>query len=192
VLRHNAARNVIYRAAASGGLNPDLEKAGLLPPRPEDTEDSGLRRPADVYIPSWDGGVPAAFDLAITSPHRAPILREAARSGGAAANQYEITKKLHLNTENLCRDQGISFIPLVAETSGGWGPSGLKTITKLAKRMSLTSEQPASLMVSQLLESLCTAIRRANARAVLKRSRVQCESFSTLLTAADILAAAEA
>ena len=135
------------------------------------------------------GGLPAAFDLAITSPHRAAILREASQTRGAAAKDYESIKKQHLNTEHLCTEQGISFLPLVAETSGGWGPTGLKTITKLAKRIALSTEQPASIVMSQVLESLCAAIRRANARAVLKRMRTDCADLVTALSAADVLAA---
>ena len=98
-------------------------------------------------------------------------MAEAARAVGVAAIQYEGTKRQHLNTAEHCRSQNLSFIPLVAETSGGWGPSGLKTISKLANRTSLISERSASLVFTQLLESLCVAIRWANARAVLKRSQ---------------------
>ena len=70
VARHNAARNTVYRTSATAGLGPDLEKADLLPPRPDDPRGANgrnLRRPADVYIPTWEGGIPAAFDLAISS-----------------------------------------------------------------------------------------------------------------------------
>ena len=90
------------------------------------------------YIPTWEGGILAAFDLAITSPHRADILANAARTAGAAATQYEETKRTFLNTATVCTSQGNKFLPLVAETSGGWGPAGLKTLSKLAKRRSHT------------------------------------------------------
>ena len=52
VCRHNAARNLVGRFAAAAGCNPELERPGLLPPRPRDDRAIG-RRPADVYIPSW-------------------------------------------------------------------------------------------------------------------------------------------
>ena len=96
---------------------------------------------------------------------------------------------MFLNTAAVCSAQGIKFVPLVAETSGGWGPSGLKTISKLAKRTALISEQSVSVVFSQLLEGLCMAIRRANARAVLKRSQGHMAELSPiLLSAADALA----
>ena len=108
----------------------------------------------------------------------------AARTVGAAAAQYEDIKRGFLNTASACDSQGIGFLPLVAETSGGWGPTGLKTISKLAKRISLISGQSASLVFSQSLEGLCVAIRRANARAVLKRSEGHMAEISSILLSA--------
>ncbi|CAK0887833.1 unnamed protein product, partial [Prorocentrum cordatum] len=52
VCRRNASRNLVGRFAAAAGCNPELERPGLLPPRPGDDRAIG-RRPADVYIPSW-------------------------------------------------------------------------------------------------------------------------------------------
>ena len=109
------------RLAGEAGANPELEKAGLLPPSP-DQPDADRRRPTDVYLPSWFGGVPAALDLAITSPQRQDTFADAAVHVGAAAEAYELYKRSDLNTEADCRAQGIAFVPLVAETSGGWGP----------------------------------------------------------------------
>jgi hypothetical protein len=58
--RHHTARNLIGRLAGEASANPELEKAGLLPLGP-DQPDADLRRPADVYLPYWFGGVPAAL-----------------------------------------------------------------------------------------------------------------------------------
>ena len=137
-----------------------------------------------MYVPTWEGGSPAAFDLAVTSPQRADIVASAAREAGAAATHYEGVKRNYLQTADVCASQGISFVPMVAETSGGWGPTGLKTISKLAKRKALITEQSASVVFSHLLESLCVAIRRANARAVLKRSQGHMAEISPLLLSA--------
>ena len=138
----------------------------------------------------WEGGVPAVFDLAITSPQRADVVASAARTAGAAASQYEDVKRNYLGMAGSCLAQGITFVPMVAETSGGWGPTGLKTISKLAKRITLTSEQSASTVFSQLLETLCVVIRRANARAVLKRSQGHLAEISpVLLSASEAMAA---
>ena len=112
------------------------------------------------------------------------MLAEAAQTAGSAATQYEGFKRQYLNTAEVCTSQGITFTPLVAEVTGGWGPTGLKTISKLAKRTALASEQSASMVFSHLLESLCVAIRRANAQAVLKRSRGHGAEISPILLSA--------
>ncbi|CAK0794741.1 unnamed protein product, partial [Prorocentrum cordatum] len=63
VCPRNAARNLVGRFAAAAGCNPELERPELLPPRPDDDRAFG-RRPADVHIPSWHRGTPAAYDFA--------------------------------------------------------------------------------------------------------------------------------
>ena len=168
---HHAARNITSRFADAAGLNTTIEQPHLLPPRPDDPSGSNLRRPADVYAPSWTHGQPAAFDLAITSPQRQETLSQASLGAGHAASQYKGHKRTHLGTEEDCRRQGILFVPLVAESSGGWGPSAMATFTRWAKLATGRGVQPASpkAILPQYLESLCVAIRSAKARAVLRR-----------------------
>ena len=66
-LRHNALRDCAFRFVRASGLNPIKEKPGLLLPRPDSEEirerrqNSG-RRPADIWIPRWCDGGPAALD----------------------------------------------------------------------------------------------------------------------------------
>jgi len=168
--RHHAARNEVGRFAAEAGQNPELEKPGLLPPGP-DNPGSNLRRPADVFLPSWSNGAPAALDLAVTSPQRQDILRQASLRGAAAAEAYECYKRQYLDTAADCQSQGLAFIPMVAEPSGGWGPSGactLKALSKAAAARSPTGAEPSAILAERL-QRLCAAIRRASARAILRR-----------------------
>ena len=60
-------------------------------------------------------------------------MAQASLETGFAAAEYEAHKRTFLNTAEECRQQGILFVPLVAETSGGWGASALATFRKLAK-----------------------------------------------------------
>ena len=168
---HNGARNICCRFADTAGLNPSLEQAHLLPPRPDEPTGTNLRRPADVFVPSWTHGQPAAFDVAITSPQRQEALRQAAQQAGSAACAYEGHKRSYLQTEEECRQQGILFIPLVAETSGGWGPSAIRTFAKWAKLSTSRGGAASSFKAAlpQFLERLSVSIRAAKARAVLRR-----------------------
>ena len=168
---HHSARNQVCRFADSGGYNPTPEQSHLLPPRPDDPTANNLRRPADVFIPTWVHGSPAAFDLAITSPQRQDILAQAASETGAAAVDYESRKRQYLDTEEECQQQGILFVPLVAESSGGWGPTALATFRRLAKRAGERGGLSATTkaVLPSFLERVCIAIRSAKARAVLRR-----------------------
>ena len=135
-----------------------------------------------MFVPSWTYGQPAAFDLAITSPQRQDTLRQAALEAGSAARSYEDHKRSHLQTEEECRQQGILFVPLVAEASGGWGSSAIHTFSKLARmaaRRGVPTSGPKAIM-PLFLERLSVAIRSAKARAVLRR----CGSLSEPTTQA--------
>ena len=66
--------------------------------------------------------------------------------------------------------QGFAFIPMVAETSDGWGPSASCVFKAFAKSIDTRSDGDAAHILQEKLQVLCTAIRRANARAVLRRA----------------------
>ena len=53
ITRHNAVRDVIFSAAQSAALGPSREAQGLIP--------ESLSRPADVFLPTWQGGRPACL-----------------------------------------------------------------------------------------------------------------------------------
>ena len=120
--RHHALRNLVCAWADRAGLHPEKERPGLLlPQQPEDTG-VGRRRPADIFVTTFSGK-PTAFDLAVTGFQRQASLEEAGRQGGAAATAYSAVKMSHLDTASLCQQQGLSFIPLMAETTGTWAPA---------------------------------------------------------------------
>ena len=54
IVRHNAVRDAIFDTAAAAGLAPLREGRALLP--------GNNRRPADVFLPHWAGGLDAALD----------------------------------------------------------------------------------------------------------------------------------
>ena len=168
-LRHYSARNLVGRFASAGGFNPELEKPGLLPPGPDNLGPNS-RRPADVYIPSWSQDAPAALDLAISSPQRQAALAQDFREVGQAAAAYEDVKRSHLNTAQSCAAQGLTFVPLVAEPSGGWGPSGVTALRRLARAVELRTGEHRAAVGARFFQQLSVAVRRASARAILRRA----------------------
>ena len=134
--RHNLIRNEVFYFSNSAGLNPELERPGILQPRilTGATFENGIgresnnsRRPADVFFPRWRRGNPAALDFAVTSGLRSEVVSRSAEDGSEATKAYENFKRSHLNTEAMCREEGITFIPVIGEADGaGWGPEAHK------------------------------------------------------------------
>ena len=60
ILHHNALRDVLHSVAQSAGLSPRTEVPALIP--------DSSNRPADLFLPHWQEGRPAAADVTVISP----------------------------------------------------------------------------------------------------------------------------
>eukprot|EP00660_Eupelagonema_oceanica_P019257 gene19257-biopygen13015 len=153
--RHNLLRNAAFRIARGAGLRPELEKPGLLRPRPcigaveedgckgEGSRGAAGRRPADVYLPSFRLGSRAALDFAVTSGMRSGFVFPSAADGGSAVVSYEARKRAHLDTAAHCKEEGILFIPMVVEACGGaWGPAACSVWSELARCSAQLTGEP--------------------------------------------------
>ena len=170
VMRHNALRNFIFRFAQQAGLSPELERPGLLIPSLPDEGKQNARRPADVYLPRWSRGSPAALDFAVTAPFKQSSLTLAAKEALAAASDYTSRKKTHLNTAESCQQLGISFLPMVVETTGAWSADATKVLGQLAAAVAAATGRHFSTLYAELLQGAAVRVRRANARAALRRA----------------------
>ncbi|CAE7336972.1 unnamed protein product [Symbiodinium natans] len=174
--RHNRLRSLLAARAQAAGLSPEVEKPDLLPPRlgeagcSEDGSRAGNgRRPADVWVPSWGLHGPAAFDLAVTCGMRPGQHAAVAAAAERPAADYEARKCLHKDTKAVCAVQGLQFIPMVVEASGGWAPCAVRAWQQLAANLALRSGEPASQEADRLYQALAISLQRENARAVLRR-----------------------
>ena len=168
VVRHNLVRNEIFRFASVAGLRPELEKPGILP----DDKPLGLssrRRPADVFMPAWTSGSPAALDFAVTSVQRQAVIESASRTPLASADQYSDVKRSHLDTQRLCAGEGVDFFPMVAETSGAWSRSAIGILGELSRRIAEQRGTDSNLEFSFMLQRLSVLFRRCQARAWFRR-----------------------
>ena len=137
--RHHALRDLVCTWADRAGLQPEKERPGLLlPQRPEDTG-VARRRPADIFAPCLSGK-PTAFDFAVTGFQRQASLADAGRHGGAAAAAYSAVKIAHLDTALCCQQQGLAFVPLVAETTGAWDPAAAKVLQTIARAVAAANK----------------------------------------------------
>ena len=103
---HNAIRDVLFLAAQSAALAPTREAPSVVP--------DSQSRPADILLPTWSRGRPAALDVTVISPLQQQTLHAAASTPGHAL-QVGVQRKLtaHLSA---CRSAGVEFIPIVLET----------------------------------------------------------------------------
>eukprot|EP00660_Eupelagonema_oceanica_P008066 gene8066-biopygen42227 len=182
-VRHNKLRDLVLRWAHAAGHAAVAEKAGLLPPRPFigaawENGTAGAdarcrpaaRRPADVYLPAWSGGRPAAIDLAVTSGLQAGLLDLSAVDGGAAAARYADRKRHHLDTAAQCDDAGLKFVPFIFEAEGGLGSEARALLTLLSRDAArLTSEEPA-VRDGHAVQALSVSLQRSNALAIARRA----------------------
>ena len=200
--RHNHIRNECFYQASSAGLSPELEKPGLLEPRPLQgplPEDGvkrvtpAARRPADVYIPRWHQGTPAALDFAVTSGLRANALRATLQDAGSATASYEDFKNNYLNTRSSCIDEGIQFKPMIMEAvGGGWGPTAIKVFYDLAKTKATLTGETTNTALNHIYQNLGIRLHRENARAILRRCAPVSIDAASILAAAATLSAQDA
>ena len=163
-----ASTSVVGRAV----LHSEAEPGGrawllLLPQRPDDTR-VAHRRPADIYLPSLYG-TPAALDLAVTAPQRQESLGRAGQQALAAATAYAEVKSSHLGTARVCAEQGLKFVPMVAEATGAWEPEAAKILLLISRAAAAREDAPPSGLHSELLQEMSVLLRSHRARAVLRR-----------------------
>ena len=131
ITRHNAICDVVFSAAQSAALAPSKEMPNLIP--------DSLSRPADVFLPTWSRGRPAALDVHVISPLQQQTMGDAASTPGHAL-QVGVQRKLasHLSA---CRSVGVEFIPFVMETLGGLAEDSIFILRSLGKAITSSSTE---------------------------------------------------
>ena len=123
IFRHDSIRDAIFSAAQSAALAPRKELLSLIP--------GCQNHPADVFLPHWDRGLPAALDISVISTLQQRTLQGAAETQGYALSICE-ERKMAAHAVS-CRAVGVSFIPLAIESLGGWSELGAKTINHIGR-----------------------------------------------------------
>ena len=155
IARHNAIRDVLFVALQSAALAPSREASGVVP--------DSLSRPADILLPTWRHGRPAALDVHVISPLQQLTLHEAASTPGHAL-EVGVQRKLsaHLSA---CRGAGVDFPPIVAETLGGLGQDTIHLVRSLGDLIAqrVVSHLDSYDPTSHLFYRLAIALWRGNA-----------------------------
>ena len=124
VSRHNKLRDVLAESCRRAHLSVQVEMGN------RNLTNHSHTHPADLLVPNWVLGKPAAFDLLITSPLNPATLLEASMTTGVAALTTE-----HCSNDAKCKELNWACIPLVVESYGAWGKEALESISQLASRL---------------------------------------------------------
>ena len=108
VSRHNRLRDVLIESCRRACLGPQVEAGSGL------GHEGHRTWPADILIPHWDLGKPAALDLTVTSTLNSSTLLEAGVTSGSSALAAEVCK--HNANDAKCSELGWTCIPIAVET----------------------------------------------------------------------------
>ncbi len=125
-VRHDMIRNMLARFARKAMWCPIVEPIHLF----EGTN----KRPADVYIPTYDDGKAACIDVSIVSPVKTSILDAGYSSVDnrlAAADDAQKRKILYY--KDLMPRINATLKPFVLETFGGCGTSANFILDKVVR-----------------------------------------------------------
>ena len=123
--------------------------------------------PADVYLPHWSRGLPAALDVSVISTLQQRTLQGAAETQGYALSVGE-ERKMAAHAAS-CRAVGISFIPLVVESLGGWSELAAETLRRVGRLLGQRLGISPSITTRHLFQRCSVSLWRGNAALWLHR-----------------------
>ena len=153
ISRHNILRDVIFTTCRTAALSPRKEVPSLIP--------GSAARPADVFLPVWSQGKPAAIDVSVISSLQCLTVSEASCEQGYALSYGERRKRRVHDHE--CQEAGISFVPLLVETLGGWSDLALSFIRQVAELQAILLGQQPALSISHPFQRLSVSLWKGNA-----------------------------
>ena len=160
ISRHHSLRDSLFATAQAAGLAPQKEVRGLLP--------GTDLRPADILIPRWTAGRDTALDVTIIHPFQQATCDREANDPGFSL-RYAYDNKMR-GTAELCRQQGIEFLPIVANSLGGWHNEALHQFRKLGSALSRNTGTDESVCVGQVIMKNSLLLQKGLCALILNRS----------------------
>ena len=158
IFRHDSIRDAIFSVAQSAALAPRKEAPSLIP--------SSRSRPADIYLPNWKRGQPAALDVTVIS-----TMQQLAQAGAASTPGYALhvgeERKMAAHAE-ACRSVGVLFVPIVAETLGGLSEVAIDTIRSIGLQGQRLGIPPPD-STRHLFQRLAISLWKGNATLWIRR-----------------------
>ncbi len=150
IYRHDSIRDAIFSAAQSATLTPRKEVPSLIP--------HSSSRPANVYLPIWKRGQPAALDVTVISTMQQQTLSGASITPGHALRVGKIATHAEA-----CRAVGVSFLPLAVESLWGWSQEAILTIASIGRLQEQRMGIPPADSIRHLFQHLPISLWMGNA-----------------------------
>ena len=159
ISRHDSIRDAVFSAAQSAALAPWKEVPCLIPDRQS--------RPADVFLPHWKRGLPAALDVSVISTLQPRTCQGASETQGFALSVCE-ERKIAAHAAS-CRAIGVSFVPLAFESLGGCSKLTAETLAGIGRAVGQRLGIPPPTASRQLFQRCTVSLWRGNATLWLHR-----------------------
>ena len=125
------------------------------------TDPWGWISPCNLYLLYWKHGKPAALDVTVIFPVQRLTLQGAAVTQGHALDVEEERKLA--SPLSACHFIGISFVPLVVRSFGGWSCEAVETIRVIGHLQGQQLGLPISETISHSFQQLGIHLWRGNA-----------------------------
>ncbi len=158
--RHNGTRNSLFDWMKLALYDPEKEKHGLC-------INVGKHCPADVYVPIYHDGLPAAIDIGITSPLQSKYIVEASKEILAVGNKYHDAKLKKYR--NMIDHDLLIYKPFILEAFGGFTEESQSILKKLCYDLKGRMRMNFSHLYNLKRRELVVKLWRANAKMVLDR-----------------------
>lgn len=161
LFRHNNVRDILGHAARGAGLSAVvIEKKNQI--------DGSNAKPGDITVQQYHRGfASSAFDVTITHPLQQKYKEIAMEEAGMVAEEAHDRKLL--KSLEVCQKEGIHFVPLAWESTGGATETVHETVRKWTELEGARGGYPAYLIRRNLYSQISCCLQRHLAQAVIDR-----------------------
>jgi hypothetical protein len=161
VFRHNNLRDILAHAAKAAGLSAvAVEKKNQIA--------GSKRKPGDITVQQYHRGFStSAFDVTVAHPLQKKHIEVAMSDAGVVA-QAAHDRKLQKSLE-VCREEGIQFVPLAWESTGGATESVHEVVRKWTLLEAARGGYSPALIRQTLYSQISCCLQRHLGQAILDR-----------------------
>jgi ubiquitin carboxyl-terminal hydrolase 44/49 len=161
VFRHNNIRDILGHSARAAGL------AAVVTEKKNQIEGSKAK-PGDITVQQYHRGfASSAFDVTISHPLQKKFIEIAMEEAGVVAEEAHDRKLL--KSLAVCEKEGIHFVPLAWESTGGATDTVHETVRKWTELEGARGGYPAYLIRRNLYAQISCCLQRHLAQAVIDR-----------------------